>query len=315
MLGAAIALLSLASAASADSLPAAPPAPGFVLVERAAFAPPQSRGGRGVEISGLVCDAFGRVFATDAGLHRLIRFDGRGRWLGESGALGSGTGLLRRPRAIAALGGLRIAVLDAENRRVVGYDLEGRLEGTLFQLDEPGLEQALGRVEPLALAADRGGALYLVDGEGDRLLAFVFSGRYVRTVAGIGAEVGSFRGLRGVAVRRRGEILTTERTRARVQRLDPGGQALGSWALPVKAGSWPLPIAADDSSQIAVCDPEAGRLWVFDASGRVLAELRELDSPRALAFAPDGTLLVAEVGRVRRFALEPHVLEEPARRE
>ena len=38
--------------------------------------------------------------------------------------------------------------------------------------------------------------------------------------------------------------------------------------------------------------------------GRLWAERRDLHEPRALAFAPDGTLMVAEAaGTVRRFAL------------
>jgi sugar lactone lactonase YvrE len=67
-----------------------------------------------------------------------------------------------------------------------------------------------------------------------------------------------------------------------------------------------LPVAVDDSMRVAVADERAGALWVFDASGRRWAERFDLTSPCALAFAPDGTLLVAEAGagRVRRFALE-----------
>ena len=67
-----------------------------------------------------------------------------------------------------------------------------------------------------------------------------------------------------------------------------------------------LPVAVDDSSRVAVADESGGRLWVFDDAGRVLAALAGLARPRALAFSPDGTLLVAEAGRgeVRRFALE-----------
>ena len=42
-------------------------------------------------------------------------------------------------------------------------------------------------------------------------------------------------------------------------------------------------------------------------NGRLLGARGDLASPRAVTFAPDGSLLVAEgtAGRVRRFALEP----------
>lgn len=315
MLGAGIALLGLALAAPADSLSArtSVATPAFVLVPRDTFAPPGVTVGHAFDLSGIACDAFGRVLVTDAGLHRLIRFDADGTLLSESGALGSGTGMMRRPRGIAALGGLRVAVLDTDNRRVLAYDLEGRLEGTIVSFVEPELEDVLDRIDPVAIAADAGGALYIADAEQDRLLQFDFSGRYVRTVAGLGEEPGSFRGLRGVAVRPHGDLLTTERAGARVQRLDAGGRVLGGWPLEVKAGTAPLPIAADDSIRVAVADPRSGKVWVFDAGGTVLAEATRLDAPRALAFAPDGTLLVATTAGVLRFALVPRRAGDPAR--
>ena len=65
-------------------------------------------------------------------------------------------------------------------------------------------------------------------------------------------------------------------------------------------------MAVDDSGRVAVADEASGNLWVFDAGGRLVASLRGLEGPRSLAFARDGTLLVAEAasGRVRRFSLE-----------
>jgi tripartite motif-containing protein 71 len=258
-----------------------------------------------VEPSGVTTDAFGRVYVTDASQHRLVRFDGRGAWLGEAGALGSGPGEMRRPRAATAVGSLGVAVLDRGNLRVVLYDLFGRLVGVLADL--AALEDVLGRVDPVALAADRGGALYVVDADRDRVLALDFSGRYVRSVGGFGVGPGSFRGLAGIATGPRGELVTAERAGARVQRLDAAGSPLAVWPLPVRPGRAGLALAVDDSTRVAVADEASGRLWIFDPDGRLLGARTDLASPRALAFAPDGSLLVAEggAGRVRRFVLEP----------
>lgn len=257
------------------------------------------------EPSGIAVDAFGRIYVTDASQHRLVRFDARGTLLGEAGALGSGPGDLRRPAAVAAVGSLGVAVLDRENLRIVLYDLFGRLVGVLTDL--AALEEELGRVDPVALAADRGGALYVADADRDRVLVLDFSGRYVRSLGGFGAGAGSFRGLAGVATGPEGGLVTTERTGARVQRLDAAGSPLRSWPLPVRTGRGRLAVAVDDSSRIAVADEVSGRLWLFDLTGRLLGARADLVSPRALTFAPDGSLLVAEgtAGRVRRFALEP----------
>jgi hypothetical protein len=267
---------------------------------------PAVRGGPGPleQPSGIGCDAFGRIYVSDAAHHRLQRYDEKGVWLGEAGALGDGEGRLRRPGAIAPVGTLSMAVLDRGNRRVVTYDLFGRLQGTLIDLESPELDAELGRIDPVDLAADRGGSLFVADADRDRVLVFDHSGHYTRTIGGFGARGGSFRGLLGIAAGRRGELFAAERVNGRVQRLDPGGRVLASWPLPVKPARLALAVAADDSGHVAVADEAAGTLSLFDVDGVLLASIAGLAGPRALAFHRDGSLLVAESGRVRRFRLE-----------
>jgi sugar lactone lactonase YvrE len=291
--------LAASPGAAADSLPWALVAAGPAIASADARS-------RLAEPSGIAVDAFGRLYVSDASLHCLKRYDARGAWLGESGSLGSDPGQLRRPGGVALLGTLSVAVLDLENRRVESYDLFGRRLGTLIDLLGPDVDAAVGRVDPVAIAADRGGALFLADRDGERVLAFDFSGRLTRVLGGLGARPGSFRGLSGVAAGPRGELVAAERVNARAQRMDAGGRALASWPLDVRPGRGALPVAVDDSARTAIADESAGRLWVFDRSGRVLAALQGLEGPRALAFARDGSLLVGEArsGQVRRFTLE-----------
>jgi tripartite motif-containing protein 71 len=257
-----------------------------------------------VEPSGVAADAFGRIYVTDAAQHRLVRYDAGGTWLGEAGALGSDVGGLRRPAGVTAMGSLGVAVLDRENRRIVLYDLFGRLAGVLADL--AALEDELGRVDPVALAADRGGALHVAEADRDRVLVLDFSGAYVRTLGGFGAAAGSFRGLAALACGPRGGLVTVERAGARVQRLDADGSPVAAWPLPGPPARGGLAVAVDDSARVAVADEPAGALWLFDPSGRLLGARTGLAGPRSLAFAPDGSLLVAEAaaGRIRRFALE-----------
>jgi sugar lactone lactonase YvrE len=276
------------------------------LVPRGVLTPPQGEHGEVVDPAGVATDAFGRVWISDAQLHRIQRFDRDGRWLGEAGALGSDVGQLRRPGSVAPLGAANMAVLDRENRRVLVYDLFGRLQGVRLDLAAEALESQTGRIDPGVLATDRGGALVITDPARERLLVFDTSGNLVRTLGGFGARVGFFRGLRGVAAAPRGELVVTERLNARVQRLDAGGRPVGSWPLSIDArASGALPIALDERGRVAVADETAGRLWLFDARGRRLAQEEGLSRPRALAFAPDGTLLVVEgnPARLRRFEL------------
>ena len=259
------------------------------------------------EPAGVAADAFGRIYVSDAGLNRVQRYEANGSWLGSAGTLGSDPGQLRRPGAVATLGNSGIAVLDRENRRVISYDLHGRLVGTLIDLNAAPLSDQLGYVDPVALAADRGGAVVIVDADHDRVLAFDFGGRYVRAIGGFGGRGGSFRSLSGVACAPRGELVVSDRARRRIQRLDAGGRVLTAWPLAASPGRGALAVAVDDSSRVAVADELTGRVWILDATGRLLAVADGLAGPRALAFAPDGTLLVAEsrAGRVTRWSLSP----------
>jgi len=175
----------------------------------------------------------------------------------------------------------------------------------LVDLEAAAVTDATGRVDVVTLASDRGGALYLADAERDRVLVFDFGGRYLRSLGGYGTRSGAFRGLAALATTPRGELVACERGGQRVQKLDAGGRVIASWPLAVRPGRAPLAVAVDDSARVAVADGDRGVLWIFDRNGRPWAMLDHLGDPRALAFGPDGTLLVVEAsaGRVRRFRL------------
>jgi len=288
-----------------------------------------------VEPSGVLADAFGRVWASDASLHKLRRWQADGTPLDETGALGSEPTEFRRPGSLARVGSLGVAVLDVENRRVSTYDHHLRLLSGAVDLGASELEDRVGRVRPVSLAADRGGALYVADAERDRVLVFDYAGTFQRELGGFGDRSGGFSGLTGVAAGARGTLVTVERprittrrerrgaaaapsapasadsaARARVQWLDAGGRVLATaWAPAWLAGpaEVSLAVAVDASGRVAVAGERSGELCVLSDKGEPLARARGLSAPRALAFADDGTLLVAEsgAGRVRRFALEP----------
>lgn len=271
--------------------------------------------------SGVATDDFGRIYVTDAGAHRLARWDENGDWLDEAGTLGSEVNQFRRPRAVARLGSLGVAVLDAENRRVVVYDLYLHVVGVLAEFGTPEKEAFLGSVTPVALASDRGGAVYVADSDGERVLAFDFGGRFLRAIGGYGEAEGRFRHLGAIATTKNGTLVAADRPRekgpVRLQWFDGGdrviGVALGESPVPgVKRRFGGISIAVDDSGRVAVADELAGTLELVGPGAGFMGKLGGLNRPAGLAFAPDGTLLVAEsgAGRVRRFRLVPAVAEK-----
>lgn len=311
-------VMATAPAEAYDTLRAVFPPP-LTWVEAGELRARDDGAGRLVEPAGVACDAFGRASVSDAGAHALHRWSAEGDWLDVSGGLGSEAGQFRRPGAVARLGSFGTAVLDIENQRVVSFDLQGHLRGVLVDLAAAEADPLVGRIRPVALACDRGGASFVADADRDRVLAYDFAGQYVRAVGGYGPRPGSFQRLAGIAVTPAGELVTSERPgraprgstqppSVRLQRLDASGRPLAVWSVSVPSGraDGALPLAVDDSSRVALADERGGRVWLFARDGGVLAEMAGLARPVALAFAPDGSLFVAEAasGRVRRFRLE-----------
>ncbi|NOT33695.1 MAG: hypothetical protein HOP12_05925, partial [Candidatus Eisenbacteria bacterium] len=107
--------------------------------------------------------------------------------------------------------------------------------------------------------------------------------------------------------------VTVERGAARVQRLDTGGQPLSAWPVPLGRGTLGVSVAVDDSGRVAVADERGGRLWLWSANGEPLLELTGLAHPRAIAFASDGDLVVAESAPARVRRVRPERAVEGAR--
>ena len=203
------------------------------------------------------------------------------------------------------MGSLGVAVLDIENRRVSTYDHNLRLLSGAVDLVAPDLEDRVGRVRPLSLASDRGGALYVVDAERDRVLVFDYSGAFQREIGGFGGRSGGFAGLSGVAVSARGRIVSVERprprprkgvapdstaSRARIQWFEAGGRLITSvWSPPLSAGAseLSLSIAVDGIGRVAIAAERSGEVYVLTPDGAFLARMQGPVAPRAVAFLAD----------------------------
>ncbi len=135
------------------------------------------------------------------------------------------------------------------------------------------------------------------------------------TLPNAGSRPGSFQGISGIAVSPKGELVTTERGTGRVQRLDAGGRPVNAWSVDAASTPGLMPVAVDDSLRIAIADERTGVVRVYADAGVLMAQLDGLEEPRALVFMPDGSLLVAEAGRVSHWILESRRALPPAVKE
>jgi DNA-binding beta-propeller fold protein YncE len=296
------------TAAAADSLPA------FRLVlERTAgrygVGPGELSGPLGVAV-----DARGRILVADAGNHRIARFDTAGVFLGEFGGFGYEDNRFDRPTVVWSGNALAIWVLDQGNARVVKYDLEGRLLGVLVELRSEAVRGRLDLVEPLGLAVDQGGELFVTDGSADRVLLFDPLGAVLTPVGGFGTQAGRFDGPDGIAVDDKRRLLVAETGNRRVQLLDASGGAIAAAPLdPGMTGKEGLLVAFGPDGTWALGDRATGTISVRDARGLVLARLTPAKKgdprPGGLAFDARGHLLVTDV---RNHRLLWYRLEAPS---
>ncbi len=144
------------------------------------------------------------------------------------------------------------------------------------------------------------GTVWVVDGQNDRLVRFGADNSPVQIVAlKRGRAKGQVLGPQSVATSRQGDIYLTDAVRGVVIRLAPDGSFEREWRAPF-AGD--ISIAGD---RVAVTG-KAG--WtVFDLDGKKTGEfgtsrgrgLLQLDLPRGILLARDGTTYVADTGNAR----------------
>jgi len=183
----------------------------------------------------------GLLYVADAGNNKIHLFDTEGRLITEWG----GPGKLSNPQGIAVSVSGAIYVADTGNHRVHRYviDEEQRSGVTyeqIFDLKDKvygiRLDKSWGRfgsregevpddkgersaefINPVGIAANDEGDVYVVDSGNSRVQKFTFDGRYVASWGSMGSSDGEFKDPYGIAIDAEGRIYVTDLNNHRVQ--------------------------------------------------------------------------------------------------
>jgi DNA-binding beta-propeller fold protein YncE len=263
-------------------------------------------------------DQTGHLFVADASNQRIQRFDASNLgFVGAWGGLGSATGELETPRALATAvddPAAGVYVADSGNHRIQGFDHLGTpvVSWGIAGRGGPGFV-----TKPGGLAVDRVGNVYIGDTSSHRIEKLSGGGIYLDQWGNViprtgftapAAANGQFHSPRGVAYDSNGgNIWVADTANNRVQALTVAGTWLTTVGGPVPGGalgefSAPRALAVGPDGDLYVADTGNNRIQRRDSSGSwsPVSIGTPLDAPTAVAVDGSGTVFVADRTRLLR---------------
>jgi DNA-binding beta-propeller fold protein YncE len=208
--------------------------------------------------SGIVVDAAGIIFVADAQQGRVFGYDLQGRNLYAIGKKGD----LLYPAGLAVdKKRNRLYVADAHAHLVKVFDNMGMF------LYDVGTTSGPGELKhPVAVALDRTGSVYVLDGRRKRVVIYGVDGRYLRSFGLASDEPAAPLKPLGLAVDAEGRVLVTDEASSNVLVYDTKGTLVFTWGKTGQlAGDFWLPagIFIDDRDRIYVADQMNSRVQEF----------------------------------------------------
>ncbi|MEE9269323.1 MAG: NHL repeat-containing protein [Candidatus Krumholzibacteria bacterium] len=239
-------------------------------------------------------DFDGNVLVADGVPGRLVRIDAAGKQALEFQRPAHSPGF--HPSDVK-LSGFLIYAMDEVGRVLQRFDTDGAYRDQLINFDETFDE---GSISPIGLDVDPSGRIAVTDVRNHQIILFNSFLDVELVFGSYGAFPGQFNSPEGVSFTDRGQLLVADTGNRRIQRLDTDGSFLGQ--IPADPTDNPLRkprrVVADAAGNIYVADPAAGRVFVFDAAGRLVRSLSPQGvaefRPTDVAVAPTGLLYVTD---------------------
>jgi DNA-binding beta-propeller fold protein YncE/transcriptional regulator with XRE-family HTH domain len=169
--------------------------------------------------------------------------------------------------------------------------------------------------DPVAVATDAGGELYVLDARNNLIHTFASDGTPLATWGGTGTANGEFLAPSALAVDTSGRVYVADTGNSRVQVFSSSGRWRASWT---GQGETPIPlrspsgIAVGPGGQVYVSDAPNGRILVFSSTGHLAsaAALMTQSGPTSLAIGTRGIIYVLTGGGIEALSLQGAVLHQ-----
>ena len=241
---------------------------------------------------GIAINADGTIYVADSGNNRIDVFDNTGTYQTVFGEMGSGDGQLNTPYGIALDGTGDVYVADPGNNRIDIFSPVGtfiKAIGWGVSDGDPSLEvctsncqagingSGAGQLDnPLGIAVDQFGTMYVVDTNNSRVEKFDAAGNFISGWGSSGAGNGQFDNPPGgIAIDSKGNIYVSNNSKkgARIQKFDSSGNYITKWGVDGRLDGQmePFGVTVDSAGIVYVVDQGGGRVETYsDVSGKYI---------------------------------------------
>ena len=256
--------------------------------------------------TGIAIDILGNIFIADTGNDRVVKCDGEGRFLAETGGFGWEAGEFNRPTYIATDNGLNVYVVDAQNKRIQRLDHNLNFVSAI-EIKEDGDFSGFGLPEGIAVTPS--GEILVSDIEGDFLIKLNSFFEYERSFGGYESIGGGLRDPKGVFVSQDGDVYVADSQNDRVVVFDAFGSFLKSFGETILQN--PKGVSVGQDQLIYVANTGKNSVVIFDPDGNLISEygnsgsgIVNLSRPTDLKLGKENELFVVDSGNNRVLIFE-----------